>query len=93
MTKKATPVQFVIFTGGVASLLGAGFIFCKVAKITDIANLSWFWVLSPFWMQIALGLVIVILFVIGILILLIYNRIRLFFKNRKRLKNMMNEPL
>lgn len=38
-------------------LLFAAFVFCKVAGITRIAELSWWWVTSPLWIY-GVGLVL-----------------------------------
>lgn len=51
-------------TGLIANILGAAFIFCKLAGITKIATWSWFWVLSPFW--IGIPVLIIVLAIIGI---------------------------
>ena len=37
------------------TLLLAAFIFCKVAGVTAIASWSWWWVLSPLWIVLGLG--------------------------------------
>lgn len=47
---------------GVLSLLGIIFIVFKLAKIGEIANWSWIWVLSPFWIGIAVVLLVIIVF-------------------------------
>lgn len=55
----------VNLSGFAMSLLGAAFIYSKVAGITEIAKLSWFWVLSPFWIGIAIFAVLMV--IIGII--------------------------
>lgn len=47
---------------GVAGLLGVAFV---VLKLCVVINWSWWWVLSPFWIPLAIGLACV--FAIGIL--------------------------
>lgn len=47
---------------GVAGLLGVAFI---VLKLTGVIAWSWWWVLAPFWIPLAIG--IVVLLVIGII--------------------------
>lgn len=46
---------------GVTGLLGVAFI---VLKLVGIINWSWFWVLSPFWMSLALVLLVVVIAII-----------------------------
>jgi len=50
---------------GVAGLLGTAFVIMKLAGIGAVANWSWWWVLSPFWIPAAI--IVVILIVAGIL--------------------------
>lgn len=38
---------------GVLGLLLAAFVFCKLAEVTAIATWSWFWVLTPMWLPLA----------------------------------------
>ena len=46
---------------GITGLLGVAFI---VLKLVGIINWSWFWVLSPFWMSLALVLLVVVIAII-----------------------------
>jgi len=46
---------------GVAGFLGVAFV---VLKIMGIINWAWIWVLAPFWIPLAIAIIIVILYVI-----------------------------
>ena len=46
---------------GLTSLLGIAFI---VLKLTDVIDWSWWWVLAPFWIGAAIGVVILITIII-----------------------------
>jgi len=52
---------------GVTGLLGVAFVVMKLAGYIDW---SWWWVLAPFWMPVALGLGV--LAVVGIIALIAY---------------------
>lgn len=54
MDKKVT----VTFNGIVPALLGVAFVILKLCKVI---NWSWVWVLAPFWIPLALGLIIIII--------------------------------
>ena len=60
-TTKNTTVSFPV-----AGILGVAFVVMKLAGIGSVANWSWWWVLSPFW--IPLGFAILILLVFGIIL-------------------------
>lgn len=45
--------------GWILLILQAAFIFCKVAQITAIATLTWFWVLTPLMAYGALIVIVV----------------------------------
>ena len=47
-----------ISLGGLPGLLGLIFIVLKLCKVIDW---SWLWVLSPFWIGLALGLICVVI--------------------------------
>jgi len=46
---------------GLTSLLGIAFI---VLKLTNVIDWSWWWVLAPFWIGAAIGVVILITIII-----------------------------
>lgn len=54
MDKKFT----VSFNGLVPALLGVAFVILKLCKVI---NWSWVWVLAPFWIPLALSLIIIII--------------------------------
>lgn len=54
MDKKVT----VTFNGIVPALLGVAFVILKLCKVI---NWSWVWVLAPFWIPLALSLIIIII--------------------------------
>lgn len=45
---------------GVVGLLGIVFIVMKLAGIGAVADWSWWWVLSPFWIGLALAIFVII---------------------------------
>lgn len=49
---------------GFCGVLAIVFIVLKLLKVTVVANWSWWWVLSPLWIPIAIVLVVFILAVI-----------------------------
>ena len=54
---------------GVAGLLGVAFI---ILKLTGVINWSWWWVLCPFWIGLAIGLgIMLIVFVVFLFALFI----------------------
>lgn len=55
VNKKATPAVGGI---GVADVLGIVFV---VLKLIGVINWSWVWVLAPFWIQIALVLIVALI--------------------------------
>lgn len=57
MDKKVT----VTFNGIVPALLGVAFVILKLCKVI---NWSWVWVLAPFWIPLALSLIIIIIAVL-----------------------------
>lgn len=64
-SKKVT-VQFPI-----VGLLGLIFI---TLKLTGYINWSWLWVLSPFWMPLAIAIVIFIVVFLGALVIDFFSR-------------------
>lgn len=54
MDKKVT----ITFNGIVPALLGVAFVILKLCKVI---NWSWIWVLAPFWIPLALSLIIIII--------------------------------
>jgi ABC-type antimicrobial peptide transport system permease subunit len=65
---------------GVGGLLGVAFI---VLKLCEVIKWPWIWVLSPFWMPLALVLAIIIIVVIFTLII---TRIQITQKKRREKK-------
>lgn len=57
MENKNIKVSF----GGLGTLLGIAFI---ILKLCNVINWSWVWVLAPIWGSIALGLVILIVYIL-----------------------------
>ena len=47
-----------------ATLIFLVFFVLKVAGIGVVANWSWWWIFSPFWIPLALGLIILIVWLI-----------------------------
>lgn len=43
---------------GVTGALGVAFV---VLKLLDVIEWSWFWVLSPFWLPLVLGIVMLVI--------------------------------
>lgn len=66
----ADNTQTTTISFGWTSLLGVIFIIAKVFGINPVAHWSWLWVLSPFW--IPLALLVGFLGVIGIIALIAY---------------------
>lgn len=54
MDKKVT----ITFNGIVPALLGVAFVILKLCKVI---SWSWVWVLAPFWIPLALSLIIIII--------------------------------
>lgn len=50
--------RITILNTGFAPLLGLTFI---ILQLTGVINWSWWWVLAPFWIPIALGILIFII--------------------------------
>ena len=57
-----------------STILFITFLVMKLGGIGDVANWSWWWVTSPLWIPILLVLLILILFLMGLLILKIFDR-------------------
>lgn len=49
---------------GIAGLLGVAFV---VLKLTETIDWPWIWVLSPFWIPLALGLTVVFVLLIWLI--------------------------
>lgn len=49
---------------GFAGLLCIVFITLKLIGVSQVANWSWWWVLSPIWISVALAIAIVIIYLI-----------------------------
>ena len=66
-----TKQNSTLIRGGIGplSLLGVAFV---VLKLVGVINWSWWWVLAPFWIPavLALGLVVILLVVLGIVLYL-----------------------
>lgn len=84
-------LEFFKIPGGILTIFQVAFLFCKLAKITDIANWSWWWVWSPYLIFIGLLLTLLCGFLIIVMIVWIIITIRNFFKTRKKLNNLMND--
>ena len=61
-----TNTSFHIGCSGILDLLQVVFITLKVVGVTKVASWSWWAVLTPIWIQLALFLVIVIFCIIAI---------------------------
>lgn len=48
----------ITFDGIIPALLGIAFVILKLCKVI---NWSWVWVLAPFWIPLALSLIIIII--------------------------------
>ena len=59
--------------GGFFTLLAAAFITLKLAGVTEIATWSWWWVLSPFWLPLAIvvGFMLAALLFLGVCALVV----------------------
>jgi hypothetical protein len=57
-----------------STILFITFLVMKFGRIGDVANWSWWWVTSPLWIPILLVLLIGLLFLMGLLILKIFDR-------------------
>ena len=49
---------------GVGGLLLVAFILLKILKIAPVASWSWWWVLSPLWIPLGVGLICIIAYFI-----------------------------
>ena len=75
MSTASSSSTTVNLSGFAMSLLGAAFIYSKVAGITEIAKLSWFWVLAPFWIGLAIfAAVMVIVGIIAAIVAAVQRR-------------------
>lgn len=68
MSDKTTYVQGGSGGVSIAGLLGIVFI---VLKLTGVIAWSWWWVLAPFWIPVAIGLAV--LLIIGVVLLIAYG--------------------
>lgn len=59
---------------GLGSLIFIIFLVLKLAKIGDVANWSWWWVVSPLWIPIALILIISIFTFLTVLLVNVFNK-------------------
>ena len=59
---------------GLGSLIFITFLVLKLAKIGDVANWSWWWVVSPLWIPIALILIIGIFTFLVVLLVNVFNK-------------------
>ena len=59
--------KITVRTAGFTTLLGVAFIVLKLCKVI---NWSWWWVLAPIWMPIA---VLVIGFIVWCIVIIIFN--------------------
>lgn len=51
---------------GCMSVVGIVFVVLKLTGTEPVAGWSWWWVLSPFWLQFALGFVLITLMCFGL---------------------------
>ena len=68
---KRMPTEKVVYTSGGSSLLTAiaiVFVILKLTETTAVATWSWWWVLAPLWIPVALvfGILIIALIIIVI---------------------------
>lgn len=59
---------------GLCSVLTIIFVVLKVLGVAPVATWSWIWVLSPLWIGFALGMSLLILFLIIGVIVAVFNR-------------------
>lgn len=50
---------------GILGVIGVVFVTLKLLAVQPVASWSWFWVLSPFWIAILLGLTMFVLVLLG----------------------------
>jgi hypothetical protein len=68
--------------------LGA-FVALRLAGVTDW---SWWWVLSPLWVTVAIGLVVLGAVIVPVLLLLVYGRFRLRSRLRQSFPEIFIDP-
>lgn len=53
---------------GIFTTVGIVFVILKLCHVQPIAHWSWWWVLSPFWIGAAFGLVVLVIVLLVVLI-------------------------
>lgn len=76
---------------GLAGILGIVFVAMKLGQVGEVASWSWLWVLSPFWIPLALTVAVLLVIAVFALVATLFKGVGDYFTRRRRMRDLLRQ--